>query len=186
MSVATSTAIAIATVTASTVATVEAARTQANANKQAAQTNAQGNDTAAQINADAATKDLAQAKTIYDQTRADEAPYRALGQGALATLGQHGFYIPAPAPAAPPAMVPTATMMAGSSPATAISAATTAAQGASGPTVPRLSTTPTTATSTLNSLGSDPLVNMISPQGQPGQVPQSKVQQAIAAGGRLA
>lgn len=59
--------------------------------------------------------------------------------------------------------------------------------------LPAPTQTPSAPTQTLASLGqqpatttgAEPMVNMLSPQGQPGQVPQSKVQQALAAGGKL-
>lgn len=57
---------------------------------------------------------------------------------------------------------------------------------------PTQTQSPAPPSSTLASLGpqqntqAEPMVNMLSPSGQPGQVPQSKVQQALAAGGKLA
>ncbi len=64
-----------------------------------AKTAANSNTEAAKLQAATADKALAIQKQMYDQTRTDEAPYRAFGAGALGALSQ-GLGV-APTPAAP-------------------------------------------------------------------------------------
>lgn len=168
--------------------TIATAAIPAGAELASAKIQTDANSKAAQIQADQADRALAQAKQIYETNRADLAPYRAEGVSSLAALNSH-LGLPTAGPSmgspAPPGGINGGALITNTS-AAPRSFATTGSPVGNG-------TPPTPQPSTLASLGPqaagqtpDPLVNMISPQGNPGQVPQSKVQQAIAAGGRLA
>lgn len=76
MSAATSTIITIGALAAKTGADIYASKKQADANK-----------TATKTESESADKALAQLKEQYDLERADNAPYRQIGTGALANLG---------------------------------------------------------------------------------------------------
>lgn len=98
---------------------------------------AHSNTEAAKIQAESADKALAQAKEIWQTQRADEAPYRQIGTGALGLLGQGmGINMTPPpaapaAPAAPPANGGTMSSM-GPPPAAAPTAAPAPPGGTNG------------------------------------------------------
>jgi len=133
-------------------------------------------DKATQAQVDAANRALALQQNIYQQQRADLAPYRGLGSGAAQFLSQ-GLGLPAATDTTIPAFQPAAPMQQAqrnpNSPATTpVPAANYTGQQA----VPR----------SMAGLGDGGLVNMVSPDGRPARVPQAQVQAALAAGGRLA
>jgi hypothetical protein len=131
-------------------------------------------DKATQAQIDAANKALELQKQVYGQQRADLAPYRNIGSGAvnLLTLGM-GI--------TPGADTTTPYFQQQAQQNTAAAAPP-----------PQRSTTPTPGQAvprdaSLSTLSQQPgLVNMVSPDGRPARVPQNQVQAAIQAGGRMA
>lgn len=136
---------------------------------------AHANSEAVKAEQDAAAKALALQDKMFEQHRADEAPYRQIGTGALGLLGQ-GMGIDMTPPPTPEAQSSSAFNTAKT---TAQQTGTLASMGP--PPAP-----PQTSMPTNPALGTEPMVRVYSPGGQVGQVPQSKLQAALAAGGRMA
>ncbi len=124
---------------------------------------------------DAANRALDLQGNIYQQQRADLAPYRGLGSGAAGMLAQGVGLPPAQDTTIPAFQQPQMAQRSPNGPQQPIPAANYTGQQA----VPR-------SLGSLGGGGMDGLVNMVTPDGRPARVPQGMVQQAIAAGGKVA
>lgn len=134
---------------------------------------AHSNSEAVKAEQEAADKALALQERMFNQRRADEAGFRQISTGALGLLGQGmGIDMTPPVPEQPPQ--------------TSQAAATNAMNGATAGTLAQMGPPPQMSMPTNPALGSEPMVRVYSPTGSVGQVPQSKLQAALAAGGRMA
>lgn len=117
---------------------------------------------AAKIAAETADKDRAEAKRVYEEDRADLAPYRALGVGSVGALST-GLNLPAYTPP-PPTAAPMASLAA---PRMA---------------VPRDPTNPAPDAGPRAQGGTVPI---LAPNGRQVSVPEAQVNEALAKGGQL-
>ncbi len=122
---------------------------------------------------DAANRALDLQSNIYQQQRADLAPYRGLGTGAAQLLSR-GVGLQTASDTTIPAFQQ---QPMGNGPQVSAQMAQAAQRNPNAyQAVPR----------SLASLGGDGFVNMLTPDGRPARVPQAQVRQALAAGGRMA
>ncbi len=131
-------------------------------------------DKAVQAQVDAANKALDLQSNVYQQQRADLAPYRNVGSASIGELSRlMGL------PAGSDTTTPYFQQQAAAQQATAQQ--NQQAQNRQPPAAP----TQAAPRGTISGLG-DGFVNMVSPDGRPARVPQAQVNAALQAGGRMA
>lgn len=135
---------------------------------------------ATQAQVDAANRSLALQRDIYLQQRSDLMPYADMGRGAIGDMGRMTGTTPVAAP----------TLAAFSQPTSNVSGVT-GPNGAPPPHDGNPNNAPVTGQAvprgSLSDLaGGGDFVNMFSPDGKPARVPRAQMQQALAAGGRMA
>lgn len=134
---------------------------------------------AVQAQTEAANRALELQRNIYQQQRTDLAPFADVGRGAISDLARMTGTTPAAS----------TTLPAFQAPAPNVAPTMTGPQGSPAPHDGNPNNAPVVGQAmprTLATLGGDGLVNMLSPDGRPARVPQAQVQQALAAGGRMA
>ncbi len=136
-------------------------------------------DKAVQAQVDAANKALDLQSHVYQQQRADLAPYRNAGSASIGELSRLVGL-----PAGSDTTTPYFQQQAAAQQATAQQ--NQQAQNRQPPAAPSQAMPRSATIAGLAPTDQSGMVNMLSPDGRPARVPQSQVQSALAAGGRMA